>query len=218
MITMSTPDAALLVRAAEVRCVEHDLARSAELVDPVDHELSGGARGQGHVDQGRSEHRSPVRADAERRPAGSPGRDQLAGLDVEPVRGGLHVVREAGPDVAVDRGDHPMRLAVDRLTAWLLVRSSPVTRPFDSDDSKTIDGLDRSTSTMWTVWLPADVAIWPQSWLTPGVSGSRPTEAYGATYGRGHGGDRHQRQGPDRYQQRQGEGRGGEGPRRLRHG
>ena len=40
------------------------------------------------------------------------------------------------------------------LTAWLLVRSRPVTRPFESDDSNLIAGLDRSTSTTLTAWLP----------------------------------------------------------------
>ena len=69
----------------------------------------------------------------------------------------------------------------DRLSAWLLTRSRPVTRPLDSDSSKTIEGLDWSTSTRFTAWLPMLVVIRPQSWSTPGASGSRPAETYGPT-------------------------------------
>src|SRR5512141_506380 len=34
---------------------------------------------------------------------------------------------------------------------------------------------------MFTAWLPMLVVIRPQSWSTPGASGSRPAETYGAT-------------------------------------
>ena len=51
----------------------------------------------------------------------------------------------------------------ERLTAWLLTRSRPVTRSLDSDSSNTIEGFDWSTSTMLTAWLPMLVVIRPQS-------------------------------------------------------
>ena len=47
------------------------------------------------------------------------------------------------------------------MTAWLLVRSRPVTRPLDREASKEIAGLDRSTSTMLTAWLPRSSTIRP---------------------------------------------------------
>ncbi len=55
------------------------------------------------------------------------------------------------------------RWKIERLFAWLLTRSSPVTRSLDSDSSNTIEGFDPSTSTRLTVWPPMLVEIWPQS-------------------------------------------------------
>ena len=64
----------------------------------------------------------------------------------------------------------------ERFTACVVVRSSPAIRPFESDDSNEMAGLDRSTSTMLTAWLPALVTIRPWSYWTPGAIGSRLVE------------------------------------------
>jgi hypothetical protein len=66
-----------------------------------------------------------------------------------------------------------------RRKAIEVVRSRPATRSFEMAASNEISGRKGSIVTTWTFWLPFDVVIEPQSWVTPGATGAKPNETYG---------------------------------------